>query len=312
MSLFRPYNYKDRPDIDPDAPQKHGFFVFWEIYARKFWRFVSLNLIYFAFTFPLLILFYLTANGYMAQIAVNEFEDLLPGLSIFASVIQYIPSSLYLPLVILSILCYGPITMGVTYVLRNFAREEHAWISDVFLQAWKNVKQGLFFGLLDVVIIILLVSNITRQISPEDTYTTLRFVIRYASWAILVFYLFMRHYTYMIAVTFDLKISAILKNARIFIILGFFRNIWALLACLIIWVAALLTSAIITMVSVPFLVYSLTGFVVVFVCYPVIKRYMIDPQMKEDGVEGLDELLQSGGGEKPPERHEKRKDEEEQ
>ena len=89
MSLFRPYNYKPKPDLPSDAPVKNGFFLFFELFFRKFWRFVTVNIFYFLVTLPLLIVVYFTVNGYFADIIISEsgeFQDMLAGVGILASV----------------------------------------------------------------------------------------------------------------------------------------------------------------------------------------------------------------------------------
>ena len=44
---------KEGPGIRKDAPKKKTFFVFWETYLRNFWRFFSINLIYFVESLPI-------------------------------------------------------------------------------------------------------------------------------------------------------------------------------------------------------------------------------------------------------------------
>ncbi len=45
---------KEGPGIKKDAPKKKAFFVFFEIYLRNFWRFFSINLIYFVTSLPII------------------------------------------------------------------------------------------------------------------------------------------------------------------------------------------------------------------------------------------------------------------
>ena len=47
MALFGFFNYsKPGPGVDKDAPQKKRFFFFFELYGRKFWKLVQLNLLF--------------------------------------------------------------------------------------------------------------------------------------------------------------------------------------------------------------------------------------------------------------------------
>lgn len=47
MALFGMFNYaKPGPGVDKDAPKKKRFFYFFELYFRKFWKLVELNLLF--------------------------------------------------------------------------------------------------------------------------------------------------------------------------------------------------------------------------------------------------------------------------
>ena len=285
MSLFRPYNYKARPDLPSDAPVKNGFFLFFELFFRKFWRFVTVNIFYFLVTLPLLIVVYFTVNGYFADIIISEsgeFQDMLAGVGILASIVNYIPSFLYLPLVIISAILYGPATMGITYIFRNFAREEHAWMSDFVSRGWANFRQGVFFGLLDIIVVYLLANGILADliVGTGTAAAVGSIVLRTLSVIALIVYLFMRHYFYMTAVSVNLSCFAIIKNAWLFVVLGFWRNVVAGVACLLVTVLCFLTIPLVSLITLPFLYYSLTGFIVVFTCYPVVKRYIIVPALE--------------------------------
>lgn len=295
MSIFKPYKYKKNKDIEKDAPKKHGFFTFWEIFGRKIWRFITMNLIYFVITFPMLMYVYFTINGYFADYFGTEYfneniQDMMLGVGFFATLIGYVPTYLYVPFLIISVILYGPATMGMTYMLRNFAREEHAWTSDFFSRALSNFKQGVFFGILDVVVILFLVNNIIGSFTASsDAVGVILLIAKYISIPLLIIYLFMRHYFYMIAVTVELPVIAILKNSWLFVVLGFFRNLWVEVINIIIWVVCLFTVPIISFIALPLIIYSLTGFITVFSCYPVVKKYLIMPILEKEAGEGKDE-----------------------
>ncbi len=51
---FGIYNYrKTGSGVQKGGPQKKPFFLFWEIFGAKFWKFFQINLIYFAFCIPI-------------------------------------------------------------------------------------------------------------------------------------------------------------------------------------------------------------------------------------------------------------------
>lgn len=283
MSLFKPYKYKARPDLESNAPVKHGFFLFFELFFRKFWRFITLNIYYFLVTLPMLIMVYFTVNGYFADQLISEsgeFMDMLPGIGIFASIVSYIPQFLHTPLLILSMILYGPATMGLTYIFRNFAREEHAWMSDFVSRGLSNFKQGLFFGILDIVVVWLLANGILGDFAFNVA--AFGIVVKTLSVIALIVYLFMRHYFYTIAVTVNLSCFAILKNSWYFVVLGFWRNLWAGFVCLLALVVCFFTLPLVSLITLPLLFYSFSGFAVVFTCYPVVKKYIIVPALEQE------------------------------
>ena len=303
MSLFRPYIYKNRPDLLDNAPVKKGFFRFFELYFRKFWRFLTMNLWYFLITLPMVLYVFYALNGYFADRLeeIGEGVMLISGVAFLANVFSFIPRFLNMPLLILSLLAYGPITMGFTYILRNFAREEHAWMSDFWSRAWSNVRQGLFFGIADILIVCLCVSGMFGGLAAEGKNVSYALsVIRSVVCGIaLVVWLFMRHYTYLMAVTVNLSVFHILKNAWLFVILGFGRNVLSSLVTLACMVVTFLLAPLLTIIFLPLFFWSFSWFCTVFTCYPIVKKYIVVPALEaQTQAEGApEELAAEPGGE---------------
>ena len=296
MSLFRPYVYKNRPDLLDNAPVKKGFFRFFELYFRKFWRFLTLNLWVFLLTLPMVLYVFYTLNGIFADRLREAGEGmiLLAGVGFIAGVFDFVPQFLHVPLLIVSVLVYGPITMGFTYILRNFAREEHAWMSDFWSRAWSNARQGLFFGILDILILWLCVNGMFGGMAEAGKNLSYALsVIRSVVCGIaLVVWFFMRHYTYLMAVTVNLNVFHILKNAWLFVVLGFGRNLLSSLVTLACMVVTFLLAPLLTIVLLPLFFFSFSWFCTVFTCYPIIKKYIIVP--------ALEAQAQAEGGSEAP------------
>ena len=59
MGLFSYKSYyKPGKGVEKDAPEKNAFFRFFEIYGRKFWRFIEVNFIYLVILLPILLTVY--------------------------------------------------------------------------------------------------------------------------------------------------------------------------------------------------------------------------------------------------------------
>ena len=290
MSLFRPYQNKSRPDLVPGKGMvKNGFFQFFELYFRKFWRFISTNLCYFLITLPIVIYAFYLINGIFADRleAMGEGYILFAGVGFIASFFSFIPAWLNTPLLILSVLLYGPITMGLTYMYRNFAREEHAWASDLWSRAWSNARQGLFFGIMDLLLTCLFIWGMFGRLAAEGRNLSfaLSTILSVISGIALVIWLFMRHYTYLMAVTINLSVFQILKNAWLFVVLGFRRNVTSGVVTLACVVVTFLLAPLITVITLPLFFYSFSWFCTVFTCYPIVKKYLILPALEAEQAE---------------------------
>ena len=106
--------------------------------------------------------------------------------------------------------------------------------------------------------------------------------------AILIVFFFMRYYIYLQMVTFDLKIFKIIKNSLIFSLLGFKRNILALLgvAVLVLFELFFLIGAggllLPFAVALPLiLMISISSLMKIFAAYFKVKELMIDPYYEE-------------------------------
>ena len=99
----------------------------------------------------------------------------------------------------------------------------------------------------------------------------------------------MRFYIYNLLITFDIKIFKLIKNAFIFTILGFGRNILAVLgiAFLIIIHVLLIWLLLPVGISIPiilpfFYIFAATAFMGTYAAYPIIDKYMIAPYAVEN------------------------------
>ncbi len=290
------YN-KPGKGVDANSPKKHPFFLFWELLWRKFSRLIVLNILYFICILPILSFGYTQFYANLMDLigVVSEDVALGPLPTLLTSIALSVPYPLFIALLVLSVVLYGPVTCGFTYMLRNFAREEHAWLSDFFSRLKSNFKQGVAIGVLELLVYSVFILNLTME-PPADAagaVGTVFTVAKYVSIFLAVIFTFMRHYFYTMIVTFHLTVWQIIKNAVIFAILGLFRNILVTAVVVITAVALVLFSGWAELILIPLFMFSFWGFLTTFACYPVIKKYMIDPQNKEGGV-GENPELESG------------------
>jgi uncharacterized membrane protein YesL len=300
---FFDYNRDNRPDaVEEDTtPTLKRYF---KLLGRRFWKLVTLNLMMLPLIVPALICFYLYVS--MRQTPVAG-EVLLPQL-LGASAVGGAPAGTLLldlfgaqqniPLfttgtyigmgicIAFTVITFGWQNVGAAYIVRNMVRGEPVFIwSDYFYAIKRNLKQGFFLGLIDAVAIFTLGFDIVYFWGRTGSFT-LDFGF-FVTIALIIIYFLMRFYIYLMLVTFDLSIYKILKNALIFSMLGFKRNIMgvlgiALITGLHIMLLFLLISTPLSGLPIilPFLWYmAAVTFTAAYAAYPVIDKYMIAPSI---------------------------------
>ncbi len=306
--LFEFFNYHrdNRPDaIEEDTtPTLKRYF---KLLSRRFWKLITLNMMMLPMVAPILIALYIwfgvdrtptVTNGVFPQIfAANQLAPspestiLLDLYGKQATIPVYNATPAYIGVAICALILFitfGWQNVGATYVLRGMVRGEPVFVwSDYFYAIKRNLKQGLFLGMLDFVVIFLLAFDIGYFWNQTGTSFGTNMLF-WATCLLLILYFLMRFYVYLLLVTFDLSIRKILKNALIFAVLGFKRNIMAILGLFLITAinVALLFLLMSTPLGgvpiiLPFLYYlSVTAFTSAYAAYPIIERYMIKPYLK--------------------------------
>ena len=84
MGLFSYKSYyKPGKGVEKDAPQKNAFFHFFELYGRKFWRFIEVNFIYLLVLLPILLPKHRTSFRFLTAATAAQNST--------ASVVSFIP-----------------------------------------------------------------------------------------------------------------------------------------------------------------------------------------------------------------------------
>ncbi len=294
---------KDEIDISDD-PKLINFF---KLVGRKINQLLTVNLYYIFFNFPVFFLL-ISSTGYFSThvsapvytvfgplngiMQYSESRAAVSALwSVFAkrqninlrSPIDYI----FLGLGLLLIITYGPVRVGLTYLLRNMFRGEPVFMWHDFKYAIKrNIKQALIYGVLDVLIIFLLgydlfFFNINYNVSMMMS------IMFFMSLFLAVLYLLMRQYIYLMLVTFELSIPKMFKNGLYFSVLGIKRNLMYLLGTAIMVLIEIFFMHVYVPIAViiPFILMpSINMIMGVYAAYPKIKEIMIDPYYEKNDV----------------------------
>ena len=277
---------------------------FFKLWKRKFWKLISLNFLMVVQIIPLLLIIWLYFAGPKtptlysplyapllgAQTAApttvgatlfNSAAGLMHQTPIFNSWAHWVMAAM----AIILLVTYGWQRTASTYILRNLVRGDGVFmISDYFYAIRRNLKQGFIMGLIDCVALFALGFDLIYFWNAPTTGANN--VMYLMIFALIFIYGIMRFYTYLMMVTFDMKLTKIFKNALIFTVMGFKRNILALLgmglltgifAVLILFLGRTVPAFYI----IPFLcLMGFCGFMYTFAAYPVIEKYMIAPVQK--------------------------------
>ena len=153
---------------------------------------------------------------------------------------------------------------------------------DFFYAIRRNWKQALPFGVIDVLLSALLVYDIVFFYYNATSF--LRSAMFFLAVALRIIYFVMRYYLYLMMVTFSLSIGKLLKNAFIFAMINFRRNLVGTIGI----VAAVALCFYLTYVFLPlgtvvllFLLLGSCAFIATYTAWPKIQSVMIDPYYRE-------------------------------
>ena len=310
---FSFFNRGDRPDaVAEDTTPTLGYFF--KLLKRKFGKLLSLNLMMVVLILPIVAAILVAFFGKstpsiespsFAPLYGIALEGSTPSVSVILGMLsQPLNVPIMTPgktvaiviLLAFTVLTWGWQNVGAAYNLRSLVRGDSCFLwSDYFYAIRRNLKQGFFFGLLDVLLIVVLLFDFYYFSVLEDIFII--GILYMVFLVLLILYIVMRFYIYQMMITFDLSIKKLLKNALIFTILGIKRNILALLGIVLV---AVLNGALIILclsfgfsapIILPFFYMpALFGFMATYAAWPNIQRYMIDPYSKgDDEDQDLDE-----------------------
>lgn len=280
MSFFSPDYETPGAGVPENEPQKPGPIRYFIVSGRKFWDMVVLNLLYFLFSLPAIAIYTLIGLLFLGNagdavggaLAAEGMTD-IQILELKAAV--HIVLSVGFGFLITALLGSGAPRAGLSFVLRNYSREEHAFLWSDFLEnTKKNLGKGTVIFLIDVLFTFIICLDIASY-GGAGTFWGL--IASYIALFIFIIYILMHPYIYMILVTFGLKLKATYKNAFMLTAVKIFQNA----GCLVL--AVVMTLVILELANRwPVLMFLLLMAVFSFPClildmnsFSVVKKYMI-------------------------------------
>ncbi len=277
--IFGLFDYnRPGPGVPKDAPPKSPFVVFFEILQRKFFNLVKVNLMFVLFNLPAMLLGVFIMLVFFPNILPDAFES---ADNLFTDIlIKFVFLTL---MMCIPMITTGPAQAGFTYVLRNYAREEHAFIwSDFKDAAKKNMKQSIIVSSINIFATFLMLMSIRAYwiLIDNGGMANLPGIIGLGL-VVMVFLIFacMNIYIYPMMVTFELTLKQLYKNSLIFAFIKFLPNLGILLlSSLLVFLSFGLIipfHPILGLIPYLFITISLIGLITNFYAYPKLKKFMI-------------------------------------
>lgn len=277
--------------VEPDEPQKRAPVRFFELLWRNLWKFIKLNLTYFIFLLPLILVFHaIIFDPIVSYTYILDDIPTVAGAPLTMLFYFYFgwPQWVQIALILLSAAVLGPLTCGLTYCLRNAVREEHYWYSDLWHRAKQNLGMGIVLGLVDVFMIGIGFFNISILLNPETELSTAMSVITLLAMLSMIFYLGMRNTLYTMTVSVYLTFGQLIRNALILTLAGLPRHLLTGVLQLLVLALVLLFNGVVELVALPLICLVLLGYISMFITYPLVDKYLIQPKLNESN--GTDTL----------------------
>ncbi len=271
--LFSNRFTKTGPGVSKDAPQKNRFFHYFELLGRKFGDICKLNVVFLLSVMPLLLLS-VVLFVLLWQTSFSILDNLLMSILIILS-----PWMLA-----------GPSIGAATKIAREFSREIPVFVwSDFWATFRSDWKQTLALSVLDYLALCCVTAALPFYFYSDFGY--LSYVLFAICFVIALIVLFMQNYLYVMSVSFDLSLSAVIKNSFVLAALCIGRNLIAalvtvglvVLSLLLVWYGLVVTEYlwILLTVLVVGILFGFYFFTINYLTFPALKKYIIDPYYEE-------------------------------
>ena len=217
-------------------------------------------------------------NSYIhIAFAVNA-VDMLPGIGYFAGLLLRLPAPAFYPLLALSALVFGPLLLGLHAVVGGIRSGRHVWVSDCFLEARRNAKQGVALGLFLVTAGHLMLWNMFGGLTSDVPW--IAFLLVVSRWVSVGFFLLLGlalPFVCQIIISVEQPLWAAVKNGLILARVHVGRGLLLLLGIGVYWWLTTITIPAVSLFSLPLLSIALTAFAQASASLPPVEKYLLEP-----------------------------------
>ena len=218
MGIFSRDYSKPGPGISKDERKRKGLGRFYQIFIRKFWDIIKLNLLYIITLLPTFAIVFFLSGMISNQFGLDPADIIkvtgIPlGEAAKISVTTDLLMRFYCATLFSILWGGGPATAGEVYILRSFLWEDPVFlVSDFFEHIKSNFRQALTVWIIDVIVFTLLCYGYFFY----NSLTGLMFYGKYVILVIGFFYTMLHMYLYHLMVTYKLKLGELYRNAALF------------------------------------------------------------------------------------------------
>lgn len=273
MAGFFDYT-KPGKGVNKDDLDKTGIALYFDILWRRLGKIISVNIFFLIASIPAIIIslilsaVLLTYLGAFSGVAIGVGE---------ASVMHY-----YLTAAMLLLTGTGSASAAMSYVLRKYVNDTHAWVWSDFIDNLKsNFLQGTLAYIINTVLFCVLAMAIMYYNyfvkGPMSVFFTAVMII------IAVIFLMSVMYVYQIMASMKLKLRDIYRNAVLLTIGKLPVNLAAfgVTAAFLYLLNVIITNPIVLAV-VPLIFYSIIVFTQIFITNNTVNKYLIEPSEKQE------------------------------
>jgi uncharacterized membrane protein YesL len=264
MSGFLGIDYeKPGKGVPEDGSKEKSIVRFFKIIQRKFWAMIRVNLLHLVCSIPAFaVSAFVFSYMYTGLNSGNIEFDL--SLRLFVGFVM----------VSMQLVSFGPLHAGFIYVLRNYAREENAFVWSDFIKGVKeNWKRAFAVTLIDITVVFL-VSYMYMFYNAAAGMGAVSGIFKVLLIAFGLIYAMMHIYIYPMMVTLDLTVRQLYSNAFRFALAKYLPNL-GIVAAIAAFSLLLFINVILGLFIIMFVGYSLTSFLSTFYAYIAIDKYII-------------------------------------
>ncbi|MDE6101583.1 MAG: DUF624 domain-containing protein, partial [Ruminococcus sp.] len=260
MGIFS-NDYESRGSgIAKNAPKKTGIRLFFEIFFRKFWKLIQVNMLYFVFFIPI---FMILAS--LSFIKNSTLALICAGLSLVLFVVNI-----------------GPATAGMTKIMRNYVLEKHSFIVHDFFKSFKaNFKTASLIGFIDCFIMLSVYASF--QVYPllaEMAETKLMYIPMVITLSLAIVIMMMNYYIFLMLIATNLSFKNLVKNSFALAFVALKQNIITFVITAVTTVGMFLLYIYMRplfLMLIPFMPMAFIWFLTCFNSYPMIQKFVINP-----------------------------------